>query len=230
MLTVRFRALPQTHGRYYEQALIDHFFLDVEDRVRAILQPPDELATPYTFHTSFYINPNNAQHTGVEKKKNRRAPDRVVTRQMKIFKEQWAGMGLAFDLAIVRGDMEMAAAVWRNLLGARGAQGIAYPSTSPSQSLSSSTFHRSVNLVGGEVVNVAKIDIDKEEKLDDGSGVHDFSPDEVDKYLTYPTVMLDVVRYVRKELRRLEAVSDEDVLVGDWKRLRFGKVKAGKSP
>lgn len=225
MLTVRFRALPQPYGRYYEQALIDHFFLDVEDRVRAVLQPPNEPTTPYTFHTSFYINPrtHDSQPTELKKKPYTRAPDRLVTRQMKIFKEQWAGMGLAFDLALVRGDMEMAAAVWRNLLGARGAQGIAYPSTSPSPS--SSTFRRSVNLVGGEVVNVAKIDIDKEEKTDDGSGVHDFPPDETDKYLTFPTVMLDVVRYVRKELCRLQAVGDDDILFGDWQRLRFGKLK-----
>ena len=35
-------------------------------------------------------------------------------------------MGLAFDHALITGDKDMASAVWRNLLGARGARGIAY--------------------------------------------------------------------------------------------------------
>jgi len=115
----------------------------------------------------------------------------------------------------------MAAAVWRNLLGARGAQGIAYPSpSSPSPS-----FHRSVNLVGGEVVDVSKLNLEKEEGMDDGSGVHDFSPEQADRYLSYPTIMLDVVKYVRRELVRLQAVSDEDILDGNFELLKFGNVR-----
>ena len=222
MLNVRFRALPEPHGRHYEQCLIDHFFLDIEDRIRAVLQPPAEPTRPYTFHTGFYLNPNitGPDSRGVKVKRSR-APDRMVTKQMKIFKEQWAGMGLAFDLSLVKGDMQMAAAVWRNLLGARGAQGITYPSpSSPSPS-----FRRSVNLVGGEVVDITKLNLEKEESTDDGSGVHDFPPGEADRYLSYPTVMLDVVRYVRLELVRLQAVSDEDILDGNFELLKFGNVR-----
>jgi cytochrome b pre-mRNA-processing protein 3 len=44
------------------------------------------------------------------------------------------------------------------------------------------------------VVNVNKLDVEKESMTDDGSGVHDFAPDEVDKYLTYPEVMLGLTR------------------------------------
>jgi cytochrome b pre-mRNA-processing protein 3 len=145
---------------------------------------------------------------------------------MKIFKEQWAGMGLSLDLGLVKGDMELAGAIWRNLLGARGAQGIAYPNTS-SSSTSTSTphFRRSVNLVGGEVINVSKVDFEKEEAKDDGSGVHDFAPEEADKYLTYPEVMLDVVDYLRREIARLDKVSDETIMNGDWTKLSFGRVK-----
>jgi cytochrome b pre-mRNA-processing protein 3 len=220
MLTVRFRALPETHGRFYEQALVDHFFLDIEDRIRAVLQPPDKPTEPYTHETPFYRNPHASSGTDAKKRKSR-APDRIVNRQMKIFKEQWAGMGLAFDLALTQGDMEMAAAVWRNILGARGAQGIALASD-PNEA---QTFRRSVNLVGGEVVNVAKVNIEQEEKTDDGSGVHDFPPEESDKYLTYPGVMLDVVQYVRKELARLQSISDEDILSGDWEKLKFSNVR-----
>ncbi|KAH9475587.1 hypothetical protein JR316_0012704 [Psilocybe cubensis] len=228
MLTVRFRALPPEFGKAYQQALVDHFFLDTEDRIRTVLQPPPEPTKPYTFATSFYTNPNapdpNAVGKDGKKKPRTRAPDRILKTQMKIFKEQWTGMGLSLDLGLVRSDMELAGAVWRNILGGRGAQGIAYEQPSTSKP----TFRRAVNLVGGEVVNVAKIDLEKEETKDDGSGVHDFTPAEMDKYLTYPQVMLDVVGYIRRELSRLDAVTDEDIIKGDWTKLTFGRVKEVK--
>ena len=227
MLTVRLRALPIEHGKHYQQALINHFFIDIEDRIRTVLQPSPEPTQPYTFETSFYSNPNapipNATTPAGKRKPLSRAPDRILTQQMKIFKEQWAGMGLSFDLGLVKGDMELAGAVWRNLLGARGAQGIVYPDTSRSNL--APHFRRSVNLVGGQVVDVAKVDIEKEEAKDDGSGVHDFSPEEVDKYLTYPEVMLDIVAYLRREIGRLDKISDEAIINGDWKKLAFGRVK-----
>ena len=221
---MRLRALPAEHGKHYQQALVDHFFIDIEDRIRTVLQPPPEFTQPYTFETSFYSNPNAPVNTTTpdgKRKSLSRAPDRIVTQQMKIFKEQWAGMGLSFDLGLVKGDMELAGAIWRNLLGARGAQGIAYPDTP----ISTPHFRRSVNLVGGEVINVAKVDIEKEEAKDDGSGVHDFAPEEADKYVTYPEVMLDIVAYLRREIARLDKVSDEAIISGDWKKLAFGRVK-----
>ncbi|KAF9477155.1 hypothetical protein BDN70DRAFT_811133 [Pholiota conissans] len=209
LLTVRLRALPAPHGKHYHQALVDHFFLDVEDRIRAVLQPPSTPAAPYTTPSSFYANPTP--------KKPSRAPDRIVTRQLKIFKEQWAGMGISFDLGLVRGDAEFAAAVWRNLLGARGASGIDYAGEVP--------FRRAVNLVGGAVVNVEKVDWEAEARRDDASGVSDFPPSEVDRYLTYPELMRDVVGYCRRELKRLESVSDEDIMSGDWTKMKFGRVR-----
>ena len=90
--------------------LIDHFFLHVEDRIRQAL--------------------------------SRKAPERLVSRQMKIFREQWVGLGLSLDYSLglsspsaqalagpkaADADAEMAAAIWRNFLGARGAQGIVDP-------------------------------------------------------------------------------------------------------
>jgi cytochrome b pre-mRNA-processing protein 3 len=141
---------------------------------------------------------------------------------MKIFKEQWAGMGLSFDLALVNGDQEMAGTIWRNLLGGRGARGIAYPN-SEGQTIQ---YRRAVNLVGGEVVNVAKLDVDKEETMNDGSGVHDFPPPEVDKYVAYPELMLDLVAYIRRELIRLEQVSDHDIMSGNWEKLKFGPIRS----
>jgi cytochrome b pre-mRNA-processing protein 3 len=150
LLTVRLRALPAEHGRHYIQALIDHFFIDVEDRVRAVLQPRDPQPEPYTFESSFYLNPNalpkeEAESGEKRKRKLSRAPDRIVTRQMKIFKEQWAGLGLAFDLALVRGEEELAAAIRRN------PQGIEYPAAAAASAPQNASFWRTVNLVGGEV-------------------------------------------------------------------------------
>lgn len=147
-------------------------------------------------------------------------------RQMKILKEQWTGMGMSFDLGLVRGDAELASAVWRNFLGARGARGIVYPSSS-----NKPAFRRSINLVGGEVEKVALVDkkgLEAEEARDDGSGVHDFAPDEAGLYVQYPELMADIVRYMRKELVRLETVPDTQILGkgGDFAQiLRFGKIQ-----
>lgn len=227
MLTVRLRALPPAHGKIYVQFLVDHFFLDIEDRVRAILQPPrfGPPRDPYTFITPFYVNPNTpvVLPDGGEQPRGH-ARESVVMRQMNIFKEQWQGMGLAFDLGLVKDDAEMAGAVWRNLLGARGARGIAFPDPS-SPSSSAAHFRRSVNLGGGVVEKGDKIDLEKEEARDDGSGVHDFAPEDADKYLKYPELMLDVVTYVRRELARLDRISDEDLMEGDLSVLSFGSVR-----
>ncbi|KAF9443365.1 hypothetical protein P691DRAFT_737963 [Macrolepiota fuliginosa MF-IS2] len=222
LLTVRLRALPKEHGRHYIQALIDHYFIDVEDRIRAVLQPPNKPTRPYTFTSPFYTNPNAAtpDNAATSAKPKGRAPDRIVNRQMKIFKEQWVGLGLSFDLALVKGDAEMAAAVWRNLLGGRGARGIAYADTE-----GRAPFRRAVNLVGGEVDNISKIDFEKEETRDDGSGVHDFPPSEADKYVKYPELMLDIVEYARRELVRLEQISDHDIMSGNWEQLKFDSIK-----
>ncbi|CAA7269375.1 unnamed protein product [Cyclocybe aegerita] len=236
LLTARLRALPVEHARHYEQALLDHFFIDVEDRIRAVLQPPTsfELPTPYTFSSTFYLNPYAPLPDGDEGGKPKkvkprgRAPDRIVIRQMKIFKEQWMGMGISLSLGLVKSDQELAAAIWRNLLGARGASGIVLPSSSaPDVTGTNGYFRRAVNLVGGEVVNLSKVDLEKEERTDDGSGVHDFPPEEVDKYLAYPETMLTLVGYVRRELVRLAKVSDEDILQGDWEKLKFSSIGAG---
>lgn len=180
LLTVRLRALPAPHGVHHIQGLIDHFFQDTEERVRHALQPgvlpsraPSHISpspsnsvaaddvkyvSPYP-HTQFYTPP--AQQGQM--------PERAVARQMKILKEQWTGLGLSMDLGLVRGDAELAAAVWRNLLGARGASGIKAGS-------GAREFRRAVNLVGGAVERVDKLDVDAEERRDDGSGVHDFRP------------------------------------------------------
>jgi len=135
---------------------------------------------------------------------------------MRVLKEQWAGLGMSFDLGLINGDVEMAGAVWRNLLGARGARGI------PIGTNAGNTFRRSVNPLGGSARNSAikmlESGLEQEESKDDGSGVHDYPPDQLDQYVKYPELMVDIIAYVRRELKRLEAISDEEII---------GQVKGG---
>lgn len=130
------------------------------------------------------------------------------------------GMGMWFDHGLATNDMELASTVWRNLLGARGSQGIAYPDSNPPK------FRRAVNLVGGAVVNPEKIDLEKEQSTDDGSGVHDYAPEEIDKYVRYPELMLDIVTYIHRELARLEKISDEEIMDGGLDGLKFGPIRS----
>jgi len=207
LLTVRLRALPEPYGITHIQGLIDHFFLDVEDRIRAVLQPVNSETAP---QTDFYAPPSVSDSTDpVVKRKRGRAPDKLVRQQMLILKEQWAGLGMSLDIGLATGDAEMAAAVWRNLLGARGARGIPYD-TSPG-------FRRSINPITGGKMSTVKLkllerDLESEEAKDDNSGVADYSKDQIDKYVRYPELMVDIVAYVHKELKRLEGISDDDVL------------------
>ena len=106
MLTVRLRALPDGVGKHYIQGLVDHFFIDIEDRIRCVLQPanppksgpvPPAPQSTYTPPTPFYSVAN------AETRPKGKAPERLVTRQMKILKEQFSGMSLFLDLAVGRG-------------------------------------------------------------------------------------------------------------------------------
>ena len=73
-----------------------------------------------------------------------------------------------------------------------------------------------------------------EEARDDGSGLFDYPPSEVDKYVAYPELMASVVEYVRRELVRLENISNEDILgAGEFgtesegiANMRFGPVRS----
>jgi len=142
-------------------------------------------------------------------------------------------MGMSLDLGLVRGDMEMAGAVWRNLLGARGARGIVLPSEQGTGN--QKPFRRSIN-TAGEIEKYGDMDeptLEAEEEKDDGSGVHDFGPNESDQYVRYPETMVTLISYMRRELVRLEGLSDEAIL-GAMKisterqgieAMRFGLVK-----
>lgn len=251
MLTTRLRALPAPHAQAHIQGLIDHFFLDVEDRIRQVLRPqlqsvprnppvatptPTPIPTP-TRAASFYDPRSPPQSpgaaTGVGKR--RRAPEALVSKQMKIFREQYAGLGIALDLALARGsDAVLAAAMWRNLLGARGAQGLAL-SLAPTSPVPE--FRRAVN-PGGAMARMSDTARAREEKRDDGSGVHDFGPEERDAYVRFPETMLVLTAYVRGEVARLAAISDEKIMgtgatlgreAEGVAELRFRKISSAKT-
>ncbi|KAI9446035.1 hypothetical protein H4582DRAFT_1803982 [Lactarius indigo] len=228
MLTTRLRALPAPHAQAHIQGLIDHFFLDVEDRIRQVLQPQSQPPGQPPRTPASAAEPTTAPKRG-------RAPEALVTKQMKIFREQWAGLGVALDLALAQNsDAELAAAMWRNLLGARGAQGLALAlaPTSPVPE-----FRRAVN-PGGAVARLSEAARVREETRDDGSGVHDFGPEERDAYVRFPETMLVLTAYVRAEVARLAAIPDEKIMgpSGALGReaegvaaLRFGKIASAKA-
>ncbi|KAF8486757.1 hypothetical protein F5888DRAFT_1760218 [Russula emetica] len=248
MLTTRLRTLPAPHGQAHIQGLIDHFFLDVEDRVRQVLRPRPQLAPAGPTNTStttsttkppraasFYNSNPSTSPDATTIKKRGRAPEALVTKQMKIFREQWAGLGLSLDLDLAQGsDAMLAGSIWRNLLGARGAQGFAL-ALPPSQSSPSPMpeFRRAVNQA-----RMSETDRTREERRDDGSGVHDFGPEDRDAYVRFPETMLVLTAYVRAEIARLANIPDERITgagaalgreADGVEALRFKKISSAKA-
>jgi cytochrome b pre-mRNA-processing protein 3 len=253
ILTTRLRALPAPHAQAHIQGLIDHFFLDVEDRIRQVLQPrsqpppesPTSASTATTATTtstttttppraaSFYSPSPSTSPNAANVKKRGRAPEALVSKQMKIFREQWAGLGLSLDLALSQSsDAILAGAIWRNLLGARGAQGLALalapPPTSPVPE-----FRRAVNQA-----RMSEAERAREERRDDGSGVHDFGPEHRDAYVRFPETMLVLTAYVRAEVARLAKIPDERIVgagatlsreADGVEALRFKKISSAKA-
>ena len=246
ILTTRLRALPAPHGRAYIQGLIDHFFLDVEDRIRQVLQPrprsPEDQTSPSTTPitttpsrpASFYEpNPSTLPDPTTVKKRGR-APEALVTKQMKIFREQSAGLGLSLDLALAEGsDPMLAGVIWRNFLGARGAQGFALALAPSSQTLPAPEFRRAVNQA-----RMSEAERAREERRDDGSGVHDFGSENRDAYVQFPETMLVLTTYVHAEVTRLAGISDEGIMGAGGalgreaegvEALRFKKMSSAKA-
>ncbi|KAF8470447.1 hypothetical protein DFH94DRAFT_771298 [Russula ochroleuca] len=249
LLTTRLRALPAPQAQAHIQGLIDHFFLDVEDRIRQVLRPRSQplpesptststttTATPPPRAASFNGPSPSMSPNAATVKKRGRAPEALVTKQMKIFREQWAGLGLSLDLALAqRSDVILAGAIWRNLLGARGAQGLALalePSLSPPTS-PVPEFRRAVNQA-----RMSEAELAHEERRDDGSGVHDFGPEDRDAYVRFPETMLVLTTYVHAEVARLADIPDEKIMetgatlgreAEDVEDLRFNKISSAKA-
>jgi cytochrome b pre-mRNA-processing protein 3 len=98
----------------------------------------------------------------------------------------------------VKSDAELATAIWRNFLGARGAEGF-------------DGRGQAIN----PTVSPAAADMPRDPLADDKSGIRDFEGTERDHYLEYPTLLWNFCSYIRIEAERLANVSDESILSGN---------------
>jgi cytochrome b pre-mRNA-processing protein 3 len=78
----------------------------------------------------------------------------------------------------------------------------------------------------------------REEGRDDGSGVHDFGPEDRDAYVRFPETMLVLTAYVRAEIARLAEIPDERIMgsgaafsreADGVEALRFKKISSAKA-
>jgi len=137
----------------------------------------------------------------------KRISERTITGYMKEYRELWNGSQLALDVGLVGGDWELGGAVWRNLFdangwdlgGRRGEDGQLLPGV-PSSSTSSSPESSSQAL-----------GLESESKIGTGS-TRDLS--------VLPEHIYTLTAYLRRELKRLEEVPDEEIIrdgsVGEW--------------
>jgi len=144
------------------QELVNHFFLDVEHRMRFTL--------------------------------NHKAPERVIKDYMKEMRDQWSGAGLAFDLGLVGSDAELSGAVWRNIFAARGLDGKGEVIARP-----------------GKEAATAKV----QDGLPTATPNPDVPPSlSTSELVDLPFHLCVFTAYIRRELIRLQNISDEDVMLG----------------
>jgi len=160
LVRTRYRSLAVSHGKIYDQELVNHFFLDVEDRMRSAL--------------------------------NHKAPERIVKGYMKEMRDQWTGATFSYDLGLVGSDTEMSGAVWRNIFASRGLDGKGEVIGKP-----------------GKVGESRPVEDSTAEDPITNANLSDATLAELPFHLYIFTA------YIRRELRRLEALSDEQVISGD---------------
>jgi cytochrome b pre-mRNA-processing protein 3 len=113
---------------------------------------------------------------------------------------------MSLDYGLITSDAELAAAIWRNFLGARGAMGI-------------DGRGQAVNVAGLKLAPIQDKELIRDPNADDKSGVSDFEGELRGKYVEFPHLMWVVVLYVRQEVERLAALPDEEI----FKHMNIGK-------
>jgi cytochrome b pre-mRNA-processing protein 3 len=175
LIRARYRALPKSHANIYEQELVNHFFIDVEHRMRVALA--------------------------------NKPPERIIKGYMNEMRDQWNGATFSYDLGLVSSDSEMSAAIWRNVFAGRGLDGKGevvgkHGKTSmdprPVQSTSTSSSSPSPSLTADST----------QDSLSRPTTLSDTTLAELPFHLYVFTA------YIRRELRRLDFISDEDVIGG----------------
>lgn len=115
-----------------------------------------------------------------------KCPERIIKRQMVDLRDQWNGSNAAYDLAVMTGDTELAAAIWRNVFAARGEKA-----------------YKEANLP----VEERDALIEKRRKANDPEA--DGAPLE-----DIPNLVFQFVAHIRREMQRLEGVPDGEVIAG----------------
>jgi cytochrome b pre-mRNA-processing protein 3 len=85
---------------------------------------------------------------------------------------------------------------------------------------------------------MSEIERTREERRDDGSGVHDFGPEDRDAYVRFPETVLVLTAYMRAEVARLANIPDERIMgpgaalgreADGVEALRFKKISSTKA-
>ncbi|EJT98266.1 hypothetical protein DACRYDRAFT_24724 [Dacryopinax primogenitus] len=122
-----------------------------------------------------------------------RCPERILRTHLIDCRSQWAGMTLALDLGLIGSDVQLAGALWRNVFDARGGKEVHVPGAKW-------TYHR---FPAAEATLALEADQELKQAAE----------------LELPRLLYLWTAFVRREVKRLEAIKDEDVLVsqiGNW--------------
>lgn len=206
LLSVRFRSLPPSIGPSYVQELINHSFIDFEQRLRG----PKYRVTKGT----------------------------LVKRYMKDLLDQQRGLFTALDLAIVadeiprppaaegedrqggahgRGDAELAAAIWRNIFGAgwgKGMGGVSgvFSSDAPGPATEGTP---AAPLAEEQASTAPKAKTDATGPVIAEEIVAAEGKDDCEADAEFVENLERIVRYVRREMARLDAIPDEEIRVSE---------------
>lgn len=124
-----------------------------------------------------------------------KCPERIIKTQMVDLRNQWNGTTLSYDVALMKGDAELAAAIWRNVFAARGEKAYKEKDLSEEERAKRVEARRK----------------DNDPEAIEGTVLEDL-----------PHLIFMYVAHLRRELQRLERVGDEAMLGG---RLgKFGRV------
>ncbi|KZT60556.1 hypothetical protein CALCODRAFT_492352 [Calocera cornea HHB12733] len=129
-----------------------------------------------------------------------RCPERVLRTHLITAREQWMGMTLALDSGLVMGDVQLAGAVWRNIFDARGGKEAHVPGVVWAKQ----KLPRPEAMVALEA---------------DTEALHAAE-------LELPRLLFLWVAFARREVKRLEGVEDEKVMVseiGEWGTIDDGQ-------
>lgn len=221
LLSVRFRSLPPPLGGTFNQELVNHAFIDFEQRLRG---------------TRYNVTKGS-----------------LVKKYMKDLLDQQRGLFTALDLALVadevpqppssssspsgdagvggasgKGDAELAAAIWRNLFGAGWGQGMGGVSGVFASPPAPSTPAGNAPLADGQVGTAPKTATAADPSVPaEQLASQAPSPSVSDDFVAdadFAANLERIVRYIRREMVRLDGIPDAEVRSGTSMELvKFGR-------